>query len=166
MMVTERETKMIRHLCVFTEELPEMPPELKKIEQPGAQDPGMNHYKRFHAGSERSQKRLEELNYDPIGELVAQYHDIQRLINEELNWKAGREVRFNAKGQARVFHHDFLDKLLDKKERIADKLLRYGYGRVPEIGITEEKPIPAFSVISTRGESIRRLQAPKVIDNE
>jgi predicted P-loop ATPase/GTPase len=138
-----------------------MPPDLNKIEQPGAQDPKMSHIKRYHAGSERSQKRLEELNYDPIGELVQQYHDICKLIQQELDWKEGREERVNMQGKVRVFHHDFLDKLLDKKERIADKLLRYGYGRVPEVVAEEKSAVPAFQVITSKGQPIRHLSAPK-----
>jgi hypothetical protein len=164
MMVTERRVVLSRHLCPFKLELREMPPELNQIEQPGAMDPKASHIKRYHAGSERSQKRLSELNYDPIGELVQQYHDINELIKGELRWKNGEEERLNAKGTVRVFHHDFLDKLMDKKERIADKLLRYGYGRVPEMADNSEKVVPSFTVITTKGQPIRSLVPPKKED--
>jgi hypothetical protein len=136
-----------------------MADDLNKIEQPGAQDPQMSAYKRFHAGSERSQRRLCELNYDPIGELVQQYHDICGLIKSEIDWKEGRETRLTAKGTERQFHHDFLDKLLDKKQKIAAELIRYGYGRVPEVGVIEEKSVTPFIVNTSRGE-IRRLKPP------
>jgi hypothetical protein len=160
MMVTERDDYCFRHLCPHNQELPEMANEIKNIEQPGAMDPGYSHYKRFHAGSERSQKRLGELNYDPIGELVEQYHEICRLIASEMAWKEGRETRLNAKGQERVFHHDFLDKLLDKKERIANNLIRYGYGRVPEIGVVEEKQVVPF-VVNLSSKSVKEIKPPE-----
>jgi hypothetical protein len=132
-----------------------MPPN-KDIEQPMVHDNSVVAAKRYHAGSKRSQERLSELKYDPIGELVEQYHQLGEAILSEIRWRDGEEVRLNAKGQPRTYHHDMLDKLLDKRLKIAEALLRYGYGRVPENAPVEEKEVPMFNIVLSK-DAVKRL---------
>lgn len=128
----------------------ELVAEKRKIEQPRGNGNDVIPIKRFHAGSERSKERLRVLGYDPIGELVATYHEILKLIELEYKYRDKEIVRLNAAGKEVNWYPDMLEKLLDKKINIADKLLRYGYGRVPETQMIEEKQMPAFIVHTTK----------------
>jgi len=120
------------------------------IEQPGAYGNGTKAM-RYHGGSERSKDRLRVLNYDPIGELVKTYREIEQLIQREYDIRDGKIVVYSASTQKPLtWRSDLLNNLLDKKERIANNLLRYGYGRVPEHNVVEEKVLPAFVVHTTQ----------------
>jgi len=104
----------------------------------------------MHAGSARSKERLAQLSFDPIQELVVLYREVEALIQLEYKYRDREIIRFTTKGLEMAWYPDNLDKLLDKKMNISDKLLRYGYGRVPETTVVEDKRMPAFVVHTTK----------------
>ena len=83
-------------------------------------------------------------------ELVETYKRLEAEIKWQEDWRDGKITLLNAKGQPRVFYPDHLYALHDKKALIADKLLRYGYGRVPETTVLEGGDKPPL-VINLRG---------------
>jgi len=119
----------------------------------------------YVAGAKRSQKRLEVLNFDPIGTLVDQY----RKLEEELVYcekvRDGIIVPLNpATGKVRPYnaklHMDIYDRLI----KIGEALLRYGYGRVPETNVMETKrPMPLVVNLTKKGEI---YQLNTVMDSE
>jgi hypothetical protein len=121
-----------------------------KKEQPAGRDMQEVAVKRFNAGSQRSQQRLKELNYDPIGEKVRKYWELEEMIKEELLFKTGAKIRIShATGKPMNWYPDFLGKLYDQQLKVAADLLRYGYGRVPEINITEDRKVPPLLIQTT-----------------
>jgi hypothetical protein len=78
------------------------------------------------------------LGFDPIQELVDQY----RALQGELLYQEGRRdgviKEFLADGiKERSYNAEYHLAIYDKLTGIADKLLRYGYGRVPETTVLE-----------------------------
>lgn len=118
--------------------------------QPAANENRVTNYKRFVAGSARSKERLDELQYDPIGELVATYDEICKMIEREIKLRDGDLVVLDKNGKAKNWYPDNLDKLLEKRIRISEALLRYGYGRVPENIPTNEDVIPPLIIQTTK----------------
>jgi len=97
--------------------------------QPTGRIPGRPGY---FAGATRSVNVLKKLGFDPITELVNRYKDLQKEceIHEQIRSgetvmisRTGKELRYDAEAHMAVYN------LLIQ---IGDKLLRYGYGRVPE----------------------------------
>jgi len=121
------------------------------IEQPRASGGAIDHVKRYHAGSERSKDKLRQLRFDPIERLVDEYHDINRLIKEEEDYRDERKVRLHPEsGKAVLWRPDMLLKLMEERSKISDRLLRYGYGRVPEVNVNVDQAPPPFIVQTTR----------------
>jgi hypothetical protein len=121
--------------------------------QPPVRDSAVTAPKRYNGGSERSRLRLRELNFDPIGELVGKYHEIQELIKTELRYQSGELVALRADGKEKKWTPHLLMELYKMQSEIADKLLRYGYGRVPEVNIQEDRKLPPMLIQTTaKGE--------------
>lgn len=127
-----------------------MTTEKSVIEQPPANMQEQQKVKRYVGGSARSVERLEILKFDPIENLVNDYHEIQELIALEYKYRDAVIVRMHpSTGKAMAWYPDMLDKLLDKRMRISSELMRYGYGRVPETNTLEVKEVPKFGVVLT-----------------
>jgi hypothetical protein len=123
----------------------EQPP-IKPGVQPGS--------KRYHAGSERSRAKLEQLKFDPIEKLVADYERVEKLIEVEMKLSTGEMKRLNSKGNEMTWYPDFLGKLLEQKSKIANDLLRYKYGRVSEnTNVTVKQPMPFIVQTTKEGET-------------
>jgi hypothetical protein len=110
---------------------------------------------RFQAGGKRSVRRLETLNFDPIGELVASYRKLEEEIAYQEKLRSGAIVEMNpGTGRARAYRPELHHAMFDRKIVIAEKLLRYGYGRVPETTFVEEKKPQALIVnLTKKGET-------------
>lgn len=115
--------------------------------QPAGRMVGVPNYK---AGGPRSVSRLKHLNFDPIGELVDTYRKIQAELVVQEKIRDGDIIQLTSQGKPRAYRPEVHHALFDKLTNIGEKLLRYGYGRVPEQGIQEEKPKPSFVVNLTR----------------
>lgn len=105
-------------------------------------------------GGIRSQKRLDTLKFDPIGELVKQYEAIQLLVRHQEDMRDGRRIELTVTGKPKNYRAEVHHALYDKLINIGDKLLRYGYGRVPEVNIIEERKPQALIVnLTKKGET-------------
>lgn len=121
-------------------EVPAVQPQVKGGIQPG-QSP---RHAAFQAGSQRAIARLESLKFDPIGELVDSYHKTCDEITIQEALRDGTLQELKADGKPKAFYMDNLLRLMEMKINIADKLLRYGYGRVPETVVEEKQAPPSF----------------------
>jgi len=109
---------------------------------------------KFHAGGNKSVNRLRQLQYDPIGELVAKYRMLEAEIARQEKIRDGVIVELTATGKPKSYRAEVHHALFDKLIAIGDKLLRYGYGRVPETVVVEEKkPLPLIVNLTKRGET-------------
>lgn len=124
-----------------------------EIEQPkirGGRTPGIPQYS---AGAKRSVARLKNLDYDPIGELVAQHRKLEEELRYQEKLRSGEIVELLANGKPRSYRAEIHMSIYDKLIAIGDKLLRYGYGRVPEtLQIEEIKPAPLVINLTKKGE--------------
>lgn len=126
---------------------------MEDIKQPTGREVGMPRLAtpKYFGGSSRSVKRLESLDFDPIQKLVLQYDEIEAEIAYQKKLKSGEIVELSAStGKARAYRPEIHHALYDKLTAIADKLVRYKYGRVPEVNINEERRPQSLVVNLTR----------------
>ena len=88
---------------------------------------------RYGMGAKRSVARLKELNFDPIAALVATYHQVLAEVEYQERRRSGQITEFSVKGKIKSYNADTHYALFDRLIRIGEQLLRYGYGRVPEV---------------------------------
>ena len=123
------------------------------IKQPpikGGRPPGIP---QFQAGGPRSVSRLRTLSYDPIGELVANYRKLELEIERQEKIRDGLIIELTSAGKPRAYRAEIHHALYDKLINIGDKLLRYGYGRVPEtINIEDRRPSPLVINLTKKGD--------------
>ena len=123
------------------------------IKQPplrGGRPPGIP---QFQAGGQKSVARLRQLQYDPIGELVETYNKLKLELERQEKIRDGIIVELGSTGKPKAYRAEVHHALYDKMITIGDKLLRYGYGRVPETTIVEEKkPMPLIVNLTKKGD--------------
>lgn len=85
---------------------------------------------RFPAGGLKSVRRLKELQYDPIKELVKLYNKLTAEDKYHEDVREGR--RLDADGDPVRYRVQAHVSVKEQMIRVAESLLRYGYGRVPE----------------------------------
>lgn len=123
------------------------------IKQPplrGGRPPGIPQYQ---AGGQKSVARLKQLQYDPIGELVGTYNKLKAELERQEKIRDGVIVELTSTGKPKAYRAEVHHALYDKLIAISEKLLRYGYGRVPETTIVEEKrPMPLIVNLTKKGE--------------
>lgn len=108
---------------------------------------------RFALGGKKSVARLEQLRYDPIGELVSNYRKLEAELDRQEKIRDGLIVELTGTGKPKSYRPEIHHAIYDKMIAISDKLLRYGYGRVPETQIVEEKkPMPLIVNLTKKGE--------------
>ena len=110
----------------------------------------------FRAGTKRSVMRLNSLGFDPINELVKQYRKLELELQRQEAIRDGTVIEYLSTGKPRSYrpevHHNIYNMLIV----IGDKLLRYGYGRVPEIeSLEERKPQPLIVNLSQEGDTFK-----------
>ena len=91
-------------------------------------------------GFPKSQERLLQLRFDPIKELVNLYHRLKAEDVYHQKVRDGSIVPLTAAGKVRPYNADAHLAVLDKLQKTASDLLRYGYGRVPESVSIEPGP--------------------------
>ncbi len=107
----------------------------------------------YRAGTRRAANRLKQLNFDPIEELVGVFRNIEKEIKCQEEIRDGNLIRLTSTGKPRAYSVEFHMSLYDRLAVISDKLLRYGYGRVPETAIVEnERPMPLIVNLTKKGE--------------
>ena len=115
-----------------------------QIVQPRLSRSGLTKNKiNFISGSKRSEKRLKELGFDPIQRLVMLYEHLTLEVAYQEALRDGRITELTPAGNPKAYkpyvHHNLFDKLAN----IGEKLLRYGYGRVPEtLNLSNTTPKP------------------------
>lgn len=120
----------------------------------------------YHAGKPRSVRRLKTLAFDPIGELVTNYRRIEAEIAYQEKIRSGEVVELLPSGKPRSYRPEVHQGLYDKLIAIGKELLRYGYGRVPETTIVEEKkPMPLIVNLSKDGETYTVNDAEDIEDS-
>lgn len=108
---------------------------------------------KFHAGGHKSVARLAQLRYDPIGELVEQYRYVQSEVTRQEKIRDGIIVELTATGKQKNYRAEVHHALLDKLIAIGDRLLRYGYGRVPEtIQVEDKRAQPLIVNLTKKGD--------------
>jgi hypothetical protein len=103
----------------------------------------------------KSQQRLATLGFDPMSTMVDTYRALEAEIAYQKKLRDGEIVELRADGKPKVFYPDHLYALYDRLTNISDKLMRYGYGRVPETNIIEsEQRSPLVINLSTGGKKV------------
>lgn len=109
----------------------------KSIRQPtNRRMPGPNK-PLYMAGAKRSVAVLKELGYDPITALVEQYRALQEELKYHESVRDGTVVPLTATGRIRAYNPETHLRVYELMITVGDKLLRYGYGRVPEMNVLE-----------------------------
>ena len=135
------------------------------VVQPPVRDGELFEAKRYHSGSERSKDKLRTLRYDPIEKLVNEHNYYTELLTREEKVRDGLIVNLNPNtGKVLIWRPDFMMKLLELRQNVADKLLRYGYGRVPETNTLETQTIPPLIINTTKKGEV--YHTGEVIDND
>ena len=109
---------------------------------------------KFHAGGHKSVARLNQLRYDPIGELVEKYRKLEKELEYQEKLRSGEIVELGANGKPRSYRAEIHHAIYDRLIAVSDKLLRYNYGRVPEtVMVEEKKPLPLIVNLTKKGET-------------
>ena len=108
---------------------------------------------KYQAGGNRSIGRLKHLNFDPIGELVSNYRAVQKEIERQEMIRDNQIVELTTTGKTKAYRPEVHHALYDKLINIGEKLLRYGYGRVPETTVVEQKQaMPLIVNLTKKGQ--------------
>lgn len=134
---------------------------MSEIEQPPNKPLRIPSKPNYVRGAQRSVRRLAQLGFDPIGELVKQYRAIEKEIDYQGKLRTGEVKEMTTSGSIRAYRHDVTLQLQDKLVNIGKELLRYGYGRVPEINVVEEAQAPSFVVNLTAPGQTYVVSAPE-----
>ena len=105
-------------------------------------------------GGVRSVNRLKQLQFDPIGELVAKYRKIEEELVYQEKRRSGEIVELLPSGKPRYYDYQQHMALYDRLLKVGEQLLRYGYGRVPEtVQIEDKRPAPLVINLTAKGET-------------
>lgn len=107
----------------------------------------------YMAGSTRSVGRLKNLGFDPIKELVDKYRDLENELTRQKKIRNSEIVELYPSGKPKAFNPELMLAIYDKQVAIAEKLLRYRYGRVPEIEDAPKAPMPMIINLTQKGET-------------
>ena len=107
----------------------------------------------YQAGHQRAVKRLEILRFDPIQELVEKYRKLEAELERYESIRAGAIVELKADGKPRAYNYEAHYAIYDKLLSVASTLLRYNYGRVPELNVLETRqPQPLIINLTNKGD--------------
>lgn len=108
---------------------------------------------KWQPGYPRSVRRLARLGFDPIGELVDKYRKLEGELEYQEKLRSGAIVELRSDGKPRAYRAETHMAIYDKLIAVSEKLLRYNYGRVPELNLVEErKPTPLIVNLTKKGE--------------
>jgi len=119
----------------------------------------------YLAGGHRSRAVLKDVGYDPIRELVNRYRIIERDADF---WRSIRDgtivpVTENGVKKYNALAHSTSEAML---VTIGEKLLRYGYGRVPEVDNSERRPTPLIIDLGARDGTLTIGRDPVTYEEE
>ena len=111
-------------------------------EMPAKDGSGITGTKKYLAGSARSQERLKQLKHDPILKQVKLYWELEAEVRRLKEIRDGhvQKMVVDATGKPVVYRYssEMHTRLLEQMQKINEGLMRYGYGRVPEL----QNPVP------------------------
>jgi hypothetical protein len=117
----------------------------------------MSELTRIHSikrGGHAAINKLNELRFDPIYELVTKYREIEKQIEFYNDWRDNIIVPLTSTGKTRTYNQEIHMNLYDKLTNVAEKLLRYGYGRVPELHEESvQERVPLIINLSKEGDT-------------
>ena len=88
---------------------------------------------RYNFGAKRSIAKLKKLGYDPITILVATHNYICLEIERQEKIRDGQVVELTTTGKVKAYRPEVHHALLDRLIKIGENLMRFKYGRVPEV---------------------------------
>ena len=118
--------------------------------------------------SERlSFKRLKELDFDPMGELVHKYKKLEAELTYQELIREGRITEYTTSGKAKAYNAERHMAIYDRLIAIGDKLLRYQYGRIPEKSIVDDKRRNPLTInLSKEGDTFQLNNEAKIEEAE
>lgn len=111
----------------------------------------------FQSGGKRSINRLDALKFDPIKEIVDKYRKLEQELKYQEDFRDNRIVPLTSTGRVRTYNPEIHMNIYDKLLNTGEKLLRYYYGRVPEVALAEEKQISPLIVNLTREGDVYQI---------
>lgn len=100
--------------------------------------------------SKTAVRRLAELGFDPLEELIKLYDKVSNEIEEMEELKLVPKILTD--GSVRRFSSMAYAQLVTVQQKLSNDLMRYGYARVPETVIVEkEVPRPVIN-LTAKGE--------------
>lgn len=122
---------------------------------------------KYFAGANRSVNRLKHLNFDPIKVLVDKYNELETEVERQKKIRDGVIVELTSTGKPRAYRPETHHALFDKQIAIGEKLLRYAYGRVPEVNTDDQKPaMPLIVNLTKKGETYVANDIQEGAENE
>jgi len=112
---------------------------------------------KMQGGAKRSIAKMDNLRYDPIKELVDKYRKLEEELDYQEKVRANEIVPLTASGKIRNYNAETHMAIYDKLLNTSEKLLRYYYGRVPEVNIVEERKIAPLIVNLTKAGDVYQI---------
>jgi len=142
-----------------------MPPN----DMPAKDTSGITGVKRYLPGSARSQQRLSQLKHDPILKQVKLYWKLEaevRRLEEIRENPNSQKVYLDENGKPRMFKYssDQHVRLLEQMSKINEGLMRYGYGRVPELENTNPDSVPTLTINLTQAPTGVYEDTGRIVD--
>lgn len=101
-----------------------------------------------------SVEKLAALGFDPIEAMVRQYQSLCEEIQMQEKIALGEIVRLRVDGKAKAYSPDYHMNIIDRAANLAEKLLRYGYGRVLEDKDVVPNTPPVLNINLSDGTTI------------
>jgi len=122
----------------------------------------------YYGGGKRSQGVLKNLGFDPIRTLVERFKELE---NEVAFWKGIRDGSvvqvINKEGKERYYDSDAHMQAEKMLIDIGDKLLRYGYGRVPEtVNVNDNRPPALIVNLTSEGDKQHFVNEKALLEHE
>lgn len=99
----------------------------------------------------KSHIKLMQLRFDPMERLIQKYTELEIELKRQVKIRDGEIVELTSNGKPRAYRAEVHYSIFDKQVMIAEKLMRYAYGRVPE-AINNEQTITQPLVINLTKE--------------
>jgi len=127
------------------------PPDFPVTVQPKYSNSGLRIGPRGPA--QKSVKRLAMLGFDPISKLVDRHSALTKELEYQEKRRKNEIIELTTSGKARAFMMDHLMLIHNQLFAIEKELLRYGYGRVPETSVVEDRRVAPLVVnLTKKGE--------------
>lgn len=107
-------------------------------------------------------KRLQELGFDPLEELIKLFDRVNEEIDDMLALKEAPKKLTD--GTFRRFSQMAYASLIATQQKLSNDLMRYGYARVPETVIVEKEiPRPVIN-LTKKGEAFEPTEVFLITD--